>query len=87
MHKSKKEALTYADDLGDLTEFTGHTYKNVASYLLSCGFEYLECNFKYRKVFNDYEKQRCILIDLFDDTTAEKGRVEFMLLCNKIYKR
>lgn len=84
MNKSKKEAITYAEDLGDLTEFIGHTYKNVASYLLSCGFEYLECNFKYRKVFNDYDNNRCILIDLFDD---EKDRIEFMIICNNIYKR
>ena len=87
MNKSKKEALTYANDLGDLTEFIGHTYKNVASYILSCGFEYLECNFKYRKVFNDYDRNRCILIDLYDETTAEKGRVEYMIVCNNIYKR
>ena len=84
MDKSKKEALTYAEDLGDLTEFIGHTYKNVASYILSCGFDYLECNFKYRKVFNDYANNRCILIDLFDDG---KDRVEFMIICNNIYKR
>jgi hypothetical protein len=87
MRKSSKEALTYANDLGDLTEFIGHTYKNVASYLLSCGFEYLECCFKYRKVFNDRENNRSILIDLYDETTELKGRVEYMIVCNNIYKR
>ena len=87
MDKLKKEARTYAEDLGDLNEFIGHSYKNVASYILSCGFEYLECNFKYRKVFNDYDNNRCILIDLFDDMTSDKGRVEFMIVCNNIYKR
>lgn len=84
MDKSKKEALTYAEDLGDLTEFIGHTYKNVASYILSCGFDYLECNFKYRKVFNDYVNNRSVLIDLYDDG---KDRVEFMIVCNNVYKR
>ena len=87
MDKYKKEALTYANDLGDLTEFIGHTYKNVASYVLSFGFEYLECNFKYRKVFNDHENNRSILIDLYDETTDLKGRVEYMIVCNSIYKR
>lgn len=86
MDKSKKEALTYAEDLGELSEFIGHRYKNVASYLLSCGFDYLECNFKYRKVFNDYDNERCILIDLHDNSNIEQ-RIEFVLLCNNLYKR
>jgi hypothetical protein len=78
--------MSTAVDLGDLSEFTGHSYKNVASYLMACGFDYYEGNYKYRKFYNDYEHNRCIVIDLYDDI-ERAGKVEIVTLLPKVYKR
>ena len=78
--------MSIAVDLGDLSEFTGHSYKNVASYLMACGFDYYEGNYKYRKFYNDYEHNRCIVIDLYDD--AERlNKVELVRMIDKVYSR
>ena len=78
--------MSIAIDLGDLSEFTGHNYKNVASYLMACGFDYYEGNYKYRKFYNDYEHNRCIVIDLYDD--AERlNKVELVRMIDKVYSR
>jgi hypothetical protein len=78
--------MSTAIDLGDLSEFTGHNYKNVASYLMACGFDYYEGNYKYRKFYNDYEHNRCIVIDLYDDI-ERAGKVEIVTLLTNVYKR
>lgn len=73
-------------ELGDLSEFIDHNYKNVASYLMACGFDYYEANYKFRKFYNDYENNRCIMIDLYDD--AERSyKIESVALLNKCYER
>ena len=53
--------MSAATDMGNLLEFIDHNYKNVASYLMACGFDYYEGNYKYRKFYNDYENNRCII--------------------------
>ena len=73
-------------DLGDLSEFIDHNYKNVASYLMACGFDYYEANYKFRKFYNDYENNRCVIIDLYDDVERSK-KIEFIALTDKCFKR
>jgi hypothetical protein len=78
--------MSAAADLGNLSEFIDHNYKNVASYLMACGFDYYESNYKYRKFYNDYENNRCIVIDLYDD--AERlNKVELVRMIDKVYSR
>jgi hypothetical protein len=73
-------------DLGDLSEFIDHNYKNVASYLMACGFDYYEGNYKYRKFYNDYDNNRCIVIDLYDDL-ERSYKIEFIRMLPKVYER
>jgi hypothetical protein len=64
--------MSTAVDLGNLSEFIDHNYN--------------ESNYKYRKFYNDYQNNRCIVIDLYDD--AERlNKVELVRMIDKVYSR
>lgn len=87
MRNTTKTAVTFDPELGDLNEFIGHELKNVEPYFTAQGFKELPCAFKYKRVYNDYAKNRCILVDLYDSNASLEGRVQYVLLCNTLYKR
>lgn len=77
--------MAKTNDVSELNELIGLKAEHVKPYLYALGFEYFECNYKYRKIFNDYKRNRCLVVDLFEDKSQ---RIEqFKLITNRLYTR
>lgn len=73
-----------SDELSELNQYVGLRYDVVIHYLTACNLEYYEGNYKYRKFFNDYKRNRCVVIDLRNDSPE---RIEAITIKPKAYLR